>query len=563
MLAMGTATLKSSRFNGAGPWWATAAGVAAVAAFPILAIFWFAFFPAENIWPHLIATSLPTYVFNTLGLMFGVGLLVFGIGVSTAYVVTNYRFPLQKYFEWLLLLPLAVPAYVIAYLYTDILEFSGPIQSALRSLFGWELARDYWFPNIRSLGGAVTMMGLVLYPYVYLLARTSFLEQSPYLLDVSRLMGHSQWKTFFSVSLPIARPGIAIGVALALMETLNDFGTVDFFAVPTLTAGLFDVWLNMNNLGGAAQLAVIMLTFVLLLLGLEYMGRKRTGFQQHSGRFSRRERIELNGPARWVAFSVCFIPVLAGFLVPVVLLSKYAITYFSQSWTIEFRQYAFNSLYVSSIAAVCCAILALIVSYAKRMKHSTWIHHVGRMASMGYAVPGAVLAVGVVVPLATFDNLVDALMLNHFGISTGLLLSGTTFALVLTYVIRFLAISIGSVDSSFSKVSPSIDMAARTLGHSPCKVLGSYHLPLVRGGLYTAMLIVFVDCMKELPATLLLRPFNFETLATHVYLFASDELIEQSALGALLIVLVGLVPVVVLSKTISYSQQVSHHRPAE
>ncbi|MCY3769072.1 MAG: iron ABC transporter permease [Gammaproteobacteria bacterium] len=553
---MEVTTLKSSRFNGAGPWWATTFGVAAIAVFPILAIFWFAFFPAENIWPHLIATSLPAYLSNTLGLMAGVGVLVFGIGVSTAYVVTNYHFPLRKYFEWLLLLPLAVPAYVIAYLYTDILEFSGPVQSALRELFGWELARDYWFPNIRSLGGAVTMMGLVLYPYVYLLARASFLEQSPYLLDVSRLMGHSRWKTFFFVSLPIARPGIAIGIALALMETLNDFGTVDFFAVHTLTAGLFDVWLNMNNLGGAAQLAVIMLTFVLLLLGLEYMGRKRTGFYQHNGRFSRRERTELKGTGRWAAFFICFLPVLAGFLVPVVLLSKYAISYFDQSWTAQFRQYAFNSLYVSSVAAAGCALLALVISYAKRVKNSLWIHHAGRLASMGYAVPGAVLAVGVAVPLAVFDNLVDALVLNHFGISTGLILSGTTFALVLTYIIRFLAVSIGSVDASFSKVSASIDMAARTLGHSPSKVLASYHLPLVKSGLYTALLIVFVDCMKELPATLLLRPFNFETLATHVYLFASDELIEQSALGALLIVLVGLVPVVVLSQTIAHSQSV-------
>jgi iron(III) transport system permease protein len=536
------------------PWKIGAAAIAGVAMLPVLTIFWLAFFPSENIWPHLISTSLPRYLSNTIILMAGVGVSVFLTGVSTAYLVSTYTFPLSKYFEWLLLLPLAVPAYVIAYLYTDLLEFAGPVQGMLRGVFGWELARDYWFPNVRSMGGAIMLMGLVLYPYVYLMARASFLEQSPHLLDVSRLMGRSHFNTFLFVSLPIARPGIAIGVALALMETLNDFGTVDYFAVHTLTAGLFDVWLNMNNLGGAAQIAIIMLTFVLLLIGLEYAGRRRIGFYQSTGRFTTRGKIPLDSTAKWIAFLLCFLPVFAGFVVPLVMLINYGITYFDNSWTSAFREYALNSVSVSLTASICCIVIAVFVSYAKRIDTGIWSGNASRLASMGYAVPGAVLAVGVIIPLASLDNAVDGIFRNQFGFSTGLILSGTTFALILTYVIRFLAISIGSIESSFSKVSNSIDMAARTLGHPPFRTLRIYHLPLIKSGIFTAALIVFVDCMKELPATLLLRPFNFETLATHVYLFASDEMIEKSALGALLIVLTGLVPVIVLSRTISYSQ---------
>ena len=539
---------------GVSPWWVCTSLVAIVAVLPVVAIAWLALFPTENIWPHLASTSLPHYLSNTLILMSGVGVAVFITGVSSAYLVSTYSFPMRRYFEWLLLLPLAVPAYVIAYLYTDLLEYAGPVQKGLRGLFGWELARDYWFPNIRSMGGAIMMMGLVLYPYVYLMARGSFLEQSPHLREVSHLMGRSRFQTFLFVSLPVARPAIAIGVALALMETINDFGTVDFFAVHTLSAGLFDVWLNMNNLGGAAQISLVMLGFVLLLIAVEYIGRRKARFYQNVGRFKSTDKPALTGVYKWLAFTVCFLPVFAGFLLPVVLLTNHSIEYFDRSWTPQFRPYAYNSLSVSFIAASCCAIIAVIIGYARRLENSRWLQASARFASMGYAVPGAVLAVGIIIPLAAIDNAVDALSRSYLGFSTGLLLSGTTFALIAAYVIRFLAISIGSVESSFSKIPVSIDMASRTLGHSPLRALRLFHLPLIKSGVFTAALIVFVDCMKELPATLLLRPFNFETLATHVYLIASDEQIEKSALGSLFIVLAGLIPVIVLSRTISYSQ---------
>ena len=546
---------KSILTKSADPWRIGTFTIALLALLPVMAILWLAAFPTENIWPHLISTSLPRYLVNTILLMFGVGISVFLTGVSTAYFVSNYEFPLRKYFEWLLLLPLAFPAYVIAYMYTDLLEFAGPVQHALRVLFGWRLASDYWFPNVRSMGGAIMLMGLVLYPYVYLMARASFIEQSSYLSDVSRLMGRNQFKTFMFVSLPIARPAIAIGVALALMETLNDFGTVDFFSIYTLTAGLYDVWLNMGNLGGAAQIASVMLTFVVLLLGIEFAGRRRSRFYQSATRYLRKQRIPLRGKARWIAFAVCLAPVMFGFILPLGMLLDYSIRYFEQSWNPDFRGYVFNSLLVSLCTALICISLAVLICYTRRLHQDTMTGIAARIASLGYAMPGAVLAVGVIIPLASFDNAVDGFFRQYFGVSTGLLLTGTTFALIMTYTIRFLAISIGSVESSMSKISESVDMAARTLGHPAFRTLRLFHLPLLKGGILTAALIVFVDCMKELPATLLLRPFNFDTLATHVYQFASDEMIEQSALGSLVIVLSGLLPVVLLSRTISRTRQ--------
>ncbi len=525
--------------------------VAALCLLPVATILWLAFFPNENIWSHLLATTLPKYVGNTLLLLGGVGGFVLVTGVATAGLVTTCEFPLRKWLEWLLLLPLAMPAYVVAYLYTDLLEFAGPVQSALRAAFGWQLASDYWFPAIRSLGGAIMVMGLVLYPYVYLLARASLLEQSRYLLDISRLLGRGPLSTFFYVSLPIARPAIAVGVALALMETLNDFGTVDFFAVQTLTAGLYDVWLNMDNLGGAAQIAATMLAFAMLLIALEYRGRRHRRFQQSAGRFAAKTRRPLHGVGKWAALAGCAAPVLFGFFVPAAVLLRYAVIHFDASWSGQFREYAFNSLWVSTIAAATSVALAIGVGYARRL-HGSLATAAARIASLGYAVPGAVLAVGVLIPLAAVDNAVDAWLRAHFNFSSGLLLSGSSAAIIFAYVIRFLAVAIGAVEASFGKVSEAMHMAARTLGHGAWRTLRRFHLPLLKSGVLTAALIIFVDCMKELPATLLLRPFNFETLATHVYHFAADEMLAQSALGALCIVVAGLLPILILSRTIAH-----------
>ena len=531
--------------------------LAGFVALPVLTVFALAFGSTSDIWQHLLSTSLPHYLRNTLYLMAGVGVAVCVLGISTAWLVTMCRFPGRKVFEWLLLLPLAMPAYVIAYAYTDLLEYSGALQGFLRHVFDWQTPQDYWFPEIRSLGGAIALMGVVLYPYVYLLARASFLEQSVNVLEVSRVLGHSPWRTFFRVSLPTARPAIAIGVALALMETLNDFGTVDFFAVQTMTAALFDVWLGMGSLTGGAQIATSMLVFVVLLISIERFSRRQQKvYQQATSRFRALPNYYLRGSSRLIAFTVCLVPVLVGFVIPLIVLIRLASIYFDVSWTMDFRYYALNSLLLSAVAAGLALLVALVIAYGQRLRGGRIIAVATRIASLGYAVPGAVLGVGVLIPFAFFDNTVDAFFRQYFDISTGLLLSGTLVAVIFAYVVRFLAIALGQVESSLAKISPSMDMAARTLGYRAGETLVRYHMPLIRGGMLTAVTIVFVDCMKELPATLILRPFNFETLATHVYWFASDEMLGEAALGSLTIVLVGLLPVALLSRLTTQTRSV-------
>ena len=540
-------------------WLLSAILITAIVALPVFSVAWLALFPDENIWPHLINTTLPRYITTTLILMVGVSALTLAIGLSTAWAVTMCEFPGRRMFEWALLLPFAVPAYVIAYVYTDLLQYAGPVQGALRDWFGWQSAQDYWFPEIRSLGGATLMLGLVLYPYVYLLARAAFLEQSPSLFSVSRSLGHSALSTFFRVVLPIARPAIAVGLSLVLMETLNDFGTVDFFAVQTLTAGLFDTWMNLGNLGGAAQIAMVMLTFVVILVTLERYSRRRQ--QQYAARDNRApiQRFTMSRPRQWVCVVTCATPILLGFVVPALVLARYATIYFEQSWTSGFLENAFNSLFLSTAAAIATLVIGLTLAYSRRLHDTRPMQVMMRLSSLGYAMPGAVLAVGVIVPMAAFDNQVDALMRQWFGVSTGLLLSGTAFALVFAYTVRFLAVSAGSLESGLQKITPSMDMAARSLGKSTTATLLQVHLPMLRGTMLTAALVVFVDCMKELPATLILRPFNFDTLATYVYQYASDELLGISALPALIIVLAGIIPIILMSRSIgsarAYSQQ--------
>ncbi len=532
-------------------WLFGGAVVAALVAAPLIAITVLALFPSENIWGHLISTVLPRHSWNTLVLMFGNGLGVFVTGTATAWLTSTCSFPGRRIFEWALLLPLAVPAYIVAFVYTDILEFAGPVQGVLRDMFGWTSARDYWFPDIRTMGGAIFVMSFVLYPYVYLLARASFQEQSAVLLEVSRTLGRDPWQTFFHVALPLARPAIVVGVALALMETLADFGTVDFFAVNTLTRSVFNVWLGMGNAGGAAQIALVMLGFVLLVIAFERIGRRGRQYHQTTNRSIAAPQHELRGLRAVAAILACFIPVAVGFLVPAGVLLRHSIVFFDQSWNADFLGFARNSLLLAAIAAVAVIAVAVFLAYGQRLSRSRGFTMLARISILGYAVPGAVLAVGVLIPLARFDNAVDAFMRDWFGISTGLLFSGTIFALVFAYVARFLAVGFGAIESSLGQVRPTMDMAARSLGAGPARTLWRIHMPLVRGSLLAGATIVFVDTMKELPATLILRPFNFDTLATHVYQFASDELLEQSALSALTIVAAGIVPVVLLSRAMN------------
>ena len=527
---------------------------AGLIALPILAVLVMALVPSDDIWAHLASTVLPHYIWTTLVLMFGVGAGTLVVGTGTAWLVTMCAFPGRRIFEWALVLPLAVPAYVIAYVYTDVLEFAGPVQGLLRDMFGWHNRQDYWFPEIRSLGGAITMMTLVLYPYVYLLARAAFLEQSVCVLDVSRTLGKTPWQCFRLVALPLARPAVVAGVSLVMMETLNDFGTVDYFAVATFTAGIYDVWLNMNSISGAAQLASVMLMFVIALIALERTARKNKRYHHTGTKYSTLPTLRLSGPKQVLASVLCTAPILLGFVVPAWVLGRYSLQFYDITLQSNFIDYVLNSIGLATFSAILAVILGLFLAYAIRLQGSASLRMVARFASIGYAVPGAVLAIGVILPLTRFENSVDALSRDWLGIPLGLFISGTVGALVIGYIVRFLALSYGAVEASLAKVTPSMDGASRTLGHGPGRTLFKVHLPMMRTSILTAAILVFVDVMKELPMTMMLRPFNFETLATYVHQYASDELLEECALGAVSSVIAGILPVIILSRAIARSR---------
>ncbi len=518
-------------------------------ALPVLTIIYLALTPTENIWPHLFTTVLPGYVWRTVALMTGVGALTFVIGAGTAWLVTAYAFPLRRVFQWALLVPLATPTYIIAYTYVDFLAYSGPLQTQLRALAGWHTPADYWFPEIRSLGGSIVILSMVLYPYVFLTARASFIRQSPAHLEVARTLGQTAWGAFFRVGLPMARPALAVGISLAMMECLNDIGAAGFFGVRTLSLGVYTTWLAQGNLGGASQIALVMLVFVFALLWIERQGRRHQTFAPSAQRHRPMQRKRLEGWRGAAATVACVLPILLGFIIPAIILIGFASRRLAASASLDFLRAASNSLILSAVAAVVAVILGLCLAYANRISRSRTARLAIRLSSVGYAVPGTVLGIGLLIPFAAFDNAFDAVMREQFGISTGLLLSGTIIAVTSAYVVRFLAISFGSLESGLHKVTPNLASAARTLGRGPLQALREVHLPLLRPAIVSAALLVFVDCMKELPATLILRPFDFETLATTVFTLASLDQLEESALPALTIVAAGLIPVILLSRT--------------
>ena len=536
------------------PWVWGAALLALLVLFPIGAVLWVALAPSGGIWLHLANTVLAEYLLTTAALCGMVAGGTFLIGVGNAWLVTMCRFPGRGVYEWALLLPLAMPAYILAFTYTEFLDFAGPVQALLRELFGWRLKREYWFPEIRSLGGASVFMTLVLYPYVYLLARSAFLAQSVAVLEASRSLGRGPWGGFFHVALPLARPAWMVGIALVVMETLNDLGTVEFFAVPTFTVGIFRVWFGLNNAPAAAQLASIMVLGVLVLLLVERQARKGARFDRGSAPPKYLPRYQLGGKAAGGAVLICSLPVLLGFLLPVGLLVSNAQATFGETFTPRYLKIVGNTLLISGLAALACLAVGVFIAYGQRLQPGKLLGTLARLASIGYAVPGAVLALGILIPNGWLDNLVDSVLRREFGISSGLLISGTLTALLMAYVVRFLALSLGAVESGLSKITPSMDDAARSLGHGPGANLVRVHLPLLKGSLLTGGILVFVDVMKELPMTLVLRPFNFETLATLTYEYASLELLEESALPALTIVIAGLMPVLILSRSLGRSR---------
>ena len=531
-------------------WWrAGAVCVSALLLLPIAAIGYLALTPTENIWPHLMATVLPDYLAQTAVLMTGVGFMTFLIGTTSAWLITMYGFPGRKVLQWALLVPLAMPTYIIAYAYVDLFEYSGAFQGWLRDLMGWTSKADYWFPEVRSTGAAIFVMSLVLYPYVFITARASFMRQSVSHLEVARTLGRTPTGAFFTVALPLARPAIAVGVSLAMMECLNDIGAVEHFGVRTLTLGIYSTWLGRGNLGGAAQIALVMFVFVIALLWLERAGRRQQAYYLTSTHDYPVRRTRLRGWKRWAASLACGLPVVFGFLIPGGLLMSFAISRFADAATPAFADAVINTLILASFAAAVAVLVGLFLAYANRLAGNMAVRWAVRMASVGYAVPGTVLGIGLLVPLAATDNAISRLAESVFGAPTGLILSGSIAAITFGYVVRFLAISHGNLETGLQRVTPSLAAAARTLGRSPVGALKDVHLPLIRPALVSAALLVFVDCMKELPATLILRPFNFETLSTMVYTLASLDQLEDSALAALTIVASGIIPVIILSRT--------------
>lgn len=514
---------------------------------PTLTVLLSLFADERQVWEHLTDTVLGLYVRNSLLMMVGVALGVILVGSGTAWLVTMCEFWGRAWLEWMLVLPLATPTYVLAYAYTDFLQVTGGFQTWLRRVTGWGIG-DYWFPNIRSLWGAILLLVLTLYPYVYLSARLAFQEQSVACLEVSRSLGYGPWASFFRVALPLARPGIVAGCLLALMETLNDFGTVSYFGVDTFTTGIYRTWTALGNPVAAAQLSALLLLLVLLLMALEQFSRRRAryyrqGFKPNPSRYPLHG---IRGVGAWLA---CGIPIGLGFVIPALILLH--MTLRQGELGRRFWSYAQNSFLLATLTAVIAVSVAVVVLYGLRLQRAWGLRLAVRLSSLGYALPGVVIAVGVLIPLGQLDQLLSYLRQALFQQPPGLVISGTILALVFGYLVRFLAVALSTVEATLARIPPSLDEAARSLGQGSLGTLWRVHLPLMGGGILGAMLLVFVDVMKELPATMVLRPFNLDTLAVHTYRMAADERLAEAGAPALAIVLVGILPVILLNAQIA------------
>ena len=507
--------------------------------------------PASEIWIHLKTTVLSQYILNSLLLVLGVALGTLVLGVSAAWLCSVCEFTGRKFLSWALLLPLAIPPYIIAYTYTGMLDFAGPVQTFLRETFAWQ-SGNYWFPPIRSLGGAIAMLSLVLYPYVYLLSRTAFSEQSTSYHEASRTLGASLSKTFFLIAIPLARPGIIAGLTLVMMETLADYGTVEYFGIATFTTGIFRTWFGLGDRIAATQLASILLLCVFTVIVFERLTRQPARYQNQV-QTKLAWRYPLSRFKALLAFIFCSTLLLAGFVVPAVQLSVWGIQTAPQIIDAAFFALVFNTLKLAVLVALIVVAAATLLAYGKRVSKHFITPYIVDTSAMGYAIPGIIIAVGVLLPFAWLDSSIDAWLYRHFNISSGLLLTGTLAALIFAHVVRFIAIGLNSVEASLWKIHRSIDDAAQLLGHKTFDRFRNIHFSLIRSGMLTAMLLVFVEVVKELPATLVLRPFNFNTLAVRTYELAGDERLADSACSALLIIAVSILPILILNRSITKS----------
>lgn len=502
----------------------------------------------SEVFSHLWDTVLWDYITNTIVLIFGVCLLSCVIALPLGWLSAYCAFPGKKQFEWALMLPLAMPTYLIAYVYTDLLDYAGPVQIALREWFGWHSPADYWFFDIRTLPGAIVMIALVLYPYLFLIFKTALREQSFKLVQASQLMGLSPWQSFFKVSIVLSRGSIVAALALISMETMADYATVSYFAVSTLTTAVYDTWFGYYSLTAAAKISGVMLLLLFLVLMAERFSRRNQAvFERQSG-VNSESLYKLKGKKAWLATSFCSVILLIAFIIPMLVLLNYAMTYFDKAWNTAFFSYAWQSLKVAIVVSVVSIVLATLVVFYQRVAKQNYALIPGRLAGSGYALPGTVLAIAVLLPLTLLENSINT-ALESYNLTIGLLLTGSIFTIIAAYIVRFYAIAHGAIESSFVRISPSLDMASQSMGKSQGQTLRLVHLPLLRRGLLTAALLVFIECMKELPAALLLRPFDFESLATHVFQYVSDEQLELASISALFIVLVGLIPLYFINRS--------------
>ncbi|MCJ1899476.1 MULTISPECIES: iron ABC transporter permease [Paracoccus] len=529
-------------------WQAAALAVAALVLLPVLALGLFALRGSPGLWVHLVSNVLPVAARQTVILLVGVGAIVATLGTVTAWLVAACDFPGRRFFGWALLLPLAVPTYIVAYAYLDLLHPVGPVQGAIRGWLGYSSPREFRLPDIRSMPGCILLLGLVLYPYVYLPVRALFAMQAGNLLDAGRSLGAGPVAGFLRVALPLARPAVAIGTALALMEAMNDIGAAEFLGVRTLTVSVYSTWINRSDLPGAAQIALAMLAITMALVMLERRGRRR---QRYAAGAQPLRRTRLRGWRAWGATLVCALPVALGFAAPAWYLVGAAwARYRFAGLSPRIIEEAGNTALFAALATLVALVLGLVVTGAARMRPGRLTRSMARLSTLGYAVPGTILAIGLLPVIALADRQIAAVSQALLGAGPGLLLLGSGAALVYAYVARFLAIATGGIEAGLSRVPASLDHAARTLGRSPGQVFRQVHVPISRPALAASGLLIFVDCVKELPATLLLRPLNFETLSTHLYGEAARGTYEDAAIAALIIVVIGILPVMVLARTI-------------
>lgn len=521
--------------------------IASLIALPSIVVFGFIFVKSE-MWQHLLEHLLSDYVTNSLILSFGVSILTLLFGISSAWFTTMYEFKYRKVLEILLIFPLAIPPFIIGYTYATIFDYSGVVQSLTRDIFGFTNKNDYYFPDIMSLGGAIFVISSVLYPYVYLIVKASFINNSTRLIEVGHSFGLSLTQSFFKIALPLARVGIVAGVSLVIMESLNEYGTVKYYGVDTFSTGIFRVWFGMGDPALAGKLSSILMFFILMILAVERLQRGKTKF---NAKIEYRELKRVKPSSRFshfIIFMIAFLPPFLGFIFPFSFLLIWSFENLNVMFESEFYELIFNSFSIAFISSLIGVLIALILAFNRYRKDSKLSKFITKIANMGYAVPGAVIAVGIMIPFGFIDNSIDDFFRRNFDISTGLILSGTFFAIVFGYIVRFLPVAFNSIDSGFSKLSKGLYEASISFGYGKFKSIYKIYIPILKANILTAMILIFIDILKELPATLILRPFNFDTLATKAFDLASNELVRESAIYSLTIIIIGMLPIYLLTK---------------